>query len=84
MGKARKFKPFTTIPNDLDDKEIRKRAAELRAQDKDRYDRVMAEIDKDEAEAMKRLKAVRERRQIVRLAGYYGSAVDGGVEHGDM
>lgn len=55
---------------DLEDQE--KRAAELKGEDLRRYERVMAEIDKDEAESMERLKQIRIRRAIVKRAGHHG------------
>jgi hypothetical protein len=48
------------------------RASELKAEDKRRYDRVMAEIDKDEAEARARLRQILIRRAVVMKAGHHG------------
>lgn len=57
-------------PDDLT--HIEKRAAELKSEELRRYERVMAEIDKDEAEAMERLRQIRIRRAIVKRAGHHG------------
>jgi hypothetical protein len=65
---------------DLNKDEIEASIAVSLAQDKARYDRVMEEIAKDEAEALERLRKVRQRREIVRRIGYYGSANDGEVK----
>lgn len=51
---------------------IDKRAAELKAEDKRRYDRVMEEIDKDEREARARLRQILIRRAIVMKVGHHG------------
>lgn len=40
--------------------------------DKQRYDAVMMEIAKEEADALERLRKVRIRRAAVQKAGYYG------------
>lgn len=50
--------------------EIERRATELKSQDRRRYDTVMAEIDKDEETALKRLHDSRTRRAIVKKAGH--------------
>lgn len=55
-------------PSDL--KIVETRARELVDQDKQRYDHVMAEIDKDEQECMARLRDIRMRRAIVKQAGH--------------
>jgi hypothetical protein len=57
-------------PEDL--AHIDKRTAELKSEDLRRYERVMAEIDKDEAEAMERLRQIRIRRAIVKRTGHHG------------
>jgi|HubBroStandDraft_1064217.scaffolds.fasta_scaffold20570_5 hypothetical protein len=54
----------------LDAARIKEQAAKFIAQDKDRYDRVMAEIDADERQTLERLKSIRERRAVVKLAGH--------------
>lgn len=53
-----------------DQKIVETRARELVDQDKQRYDRVMAEIDKDEQECLARLRDIRMRRAIVKQAGH--------------
>lgn len=50
--------------------EIERRAAELKSQDRSRFDRVMAEIDHDEDVALKRLRDIRMRRAVVTKAGH--------------
>lgn len=55
-------------PSDL--KIVEQRARELVEQDKRRYDRVMAEIDKDERECLSRLRDIRMRRAVVQKAGH--------------
>lgn len=51
---------------------INQRVAELKAVEKRRYDAVMAEIDKDEAEARQKLREVLVRRVIVARVGHHG------------
>jgi len=51
---------------------IDKRISELQAEYKRRYDRAMAEIDKDEADARARLRQVLIRRAIVTKVGHHG------------
>jgi len=50
--------------------EIERRAMELKSQDRHRYDTVMAEIDRDEEVALRRLHDIRTRRAVVKKAGH--------------
>lgn len=55
-------------PSDL--KIVERQAAEVVAQDKERYDRVMKEIDEDEQKCLSRLRDIRMRRAVVQKAGH--------------